>query len=175
MTSSDDTPPDGPRRGPLDRLSVAIATVCGVGYAPVAPGTFGTAVTVPMVWAASSLPQWGYVALCAAVTLVAIAASSGAERAFGDHDSGRIVVDEVAGYFWTMVAAPRGSLGALALGFVLFRVADIVKPPPARQIDRQMGGGAGVVLDDVAAGLWAALALWLLVRGGAVAWIDQLV
>lgn len=172
----DDSPPtSGGRRHPLDAVAVALATAGGVGYAPVAPGTFGTAVTVPLVLAASSLPQWGYLVLCVAVTLVAIAAAGRADRVFGDHDSGRIVVDEVAGYFWTMVAAPRDSLSALVLGFLLFRVADIVKPPPARQIDRRLGGGAGVVLDDVAAALWAAVAMWLLVRFGAVAWLDALV
>lgn len=154
---------------------MALATAGGVGYAPVAPGTFGTAVAVPLVWAASSLPQWGYLALCAAVTVVAIAASAGADRAFGEHDSGKVVIDEVAGYFWTMALAPRGALVPLALGFVLFRVADILKPPPARQIDQRMGGGAGVVLDDVAAGLWSMGAMWLLARTGAVEWLERLV
>jgi phosphatidylglycerophosphatase A len=149
------------------RVSIAIATVLGVGYAPIAPGTWGTAAAVPLVWAGAALPQWVYLAMCAAVTAIAIVAASGADRAFGDHDSGRIVVDEVAGYFWTMAAASdRADPILLLAGFLLFRVADIVKPPPARAIDRRLPGGPGVVLDDVAAGGWAAAALWLLHRTG---------
>jgi phosphatidylglycerophosphatase A len=105
--------------------------------------------------------------LCGVVTAVAIAAASGADRAFGDHDSGKIVVDEVAGYVWTMAAvADRADPVLLVAGFALFRVADIAKPPPARAIDRRMSGGPGVVLDDVAAGFWAAAALWVLDRSG---------
>ena len=111
-----DERPAPARRRPIDAIAVALATAGGVGYAPVAPGTFGTLVAVPLVWAASTLPQWGFLALCAAVTVVAIASAAGADRAFGDHDSGRIVIDEVAGYFWTMALAPRGARVALAHG-----------------------------------------------------------
>ena len=160
-------PADPPRRDWLDRVSIAVATVLGVGYAPVAPGTWGTAAAVPLVWLVAGLPQWGYIALCVGVTIGAIAASARADRAFGEHDAGKIVVDEVAGFFWTMAAvAHRGDWTLLAAGFVLFRIADIVKPPPARAIDRRLPGGPGVVLDDVVAGWWAALALWALVRWG---------
>src|SRR5262245_21885505 len=97
----------GPAKSPprlRGRVAVAIATVFGIGYMPVAPGTWGTAAAVPLVWASAGLTQWGYLALCIAITVVAIAASSGADRTFAVHDSGRIVVDEVAGYFWTMLA-----------------------------------------------------------------------
>jgi phosphatidylglycerophosphatase A len=126
-------------------------------------------VAVPIAWAAAGLPQWGYLVLCAAVTGIAIWASSLADRAFGVHDSGRIVIDEVAGFLWTMALVDRADLALLAAGFALFRVADILKPWPARTIDRRMGGGAGVVLDDVAAGLWAAAAVYAIHRTGALA------
>lgn len=160
-------PAHPPARSPVDRASIAVATVLGVGYAPVAPGTWGTAAAVPLVWLAAALPHWGYIALCVGVTVVAIAASARADRAFGEHDAGTIVVDEVAGFFWTMAGvAHRDDWTLLAAGFVLFRVADIVKPPPARAIDRRLPGGSGVVLDDVVAGWWAALALWALVKWG---------
>jgi phosphatidylglycerophosphatase A len=159
-----------PPRGFRSRVAVLTATVLGIGYAPIAPGTWGTAAAVPLVWASAGVPQWGYLVLCVAVTLVAIAAATGADRAFGDHDSGRIVVDEVAGYFWTLApVADRSNLALLAAGFLLFRVADIVKPPPARAIDRRMPGGPGVVLDDVVAGWYAAAALWALERSGLLA------
>jgi phosphatidylglycerophosphatase A len=141
---------------PFDRVAVVIATAGGVGYAPVAPGTFGTAVAVPIAWGASGLPQWGYLALCAAVTLVAIWAAGRANHVFGEHDAGRIVIDEVAGFLCTMVPVSRADWRLLAAGFVLFRLADILKPPPARWIDNKLEGGTGVVLDDVVAGVWAA-------------------
>lgn len=157
--------------GVLDRVAVALATCGGVGYAPVAPGTFGTAAAVPIAWGASALPQWGYLALCAGVTLLAIWAAGRANRVFGEHDSGRIVVDEVAGFLCTMIPVSRGDWRFLLAGFVLFRAADIGKPPPARWIDRRLEGGAGVVLDDVVAGVWAALALWGLARSG---WLASL-
>ncbi|HLU66490.1 MAG TPA: phosphatidylglycerophosphatase A, partial [Kofleriaceae bacterium] len=153
-------PPRRPPRSLAGRLAVALATAGGVGYIPFAPGTFGTAVAVPLAWLASGAPQWGYLALCLAVTGLAIWAAAGADRAFGVHDSGRIVIDEVAGYLWTMALVDRSDPLLLLAGFVLFRLADIVKPPPARAIDARMEGGTGVVLDDVVAGLWAAAALF---------------
>lgn len=155
----------------LDRVAVALATGFGIGHAPVAPGTFGTALAVPIAWSVSALPQWGYLALCAAVTLLAVWAAGRAGRVFGEHDAGRIVIDEVAGFLCTMVLVSRADWALLAAGFVLFRIADIVKPPPARWIDEQLGGGAGVVLDDVVAGGFAAVALWGLDRSG---WLASL-
>lgn len=159
------------RRGALDHIAVAIATCAGIGHAPVAPGTFGTAAAVPFAWSVSALPQWGYLALCAGMTLLAIWAAGRANRVFGEHDAGRIVVDEVAGFLCTMVPVSRADWTLLLVGFVLFRAADIGKPPPARFIDRRLGGGAGVVLDDVVAGVWAAVALWALDRSG---WLASL-
>ncbi len=164
--------PDQTRGGrALDAVAVAIATGGGAGYAPFAPGTFGTAVAVPIAWAVSALPQWGYLALCAGVTALAIWAAGRANRVFGEHDAGRIVIDEVAGFLCTMAPVSRADWALLAVGFVLFRAADIAKPPPARWIDRRLHGGAGVVLDDVVAGVWAALALWAIERSG---WLPSL-
>jgi len=129
--------------------------VLGVGYAPIAPGTMGTLAAVPLVWATAALGWPVYLGLTVVVSLVAIWAADVADRAFGDHDSGRIVIDEVAGFFWTMAAVDRADPWMLAIGFVCFRVADMVKPWPAGAIDQRMGGGKGVVLDDVFAGFWA--------------------
>ena len=162
-----------PRRpGVVDRIAVVLATAFGVGYAPVAPGTFGTAVAVPIAWAAAAAPQWGYLALCAGVTLVAIWAAGRSNRVFGEHDSGRVVADEVAGYLCTMAPVDRGDWRLLLAGFLLFRAADIFKPPPARWIDKRMAGGVGVVLDDVVAWVYAAAALWALDRTG---WLQSLI
>jgi phosphatidylglycerophosphatase A len=162
----DEPKPSGPTpdRSLVSRLAIVVATAGGVGFLPLAPGTWGTAVAVPIAWACAGLTWWVYLAVCVAVTLIAIAAAAGADRAFGEHDSGKIVIDEVAGYMVTMVAVDRHSWLLLGAGFVLFRVADVLKPPPARAIDLRMGGGAGVVLDDVAAAVWSAAAVWALGR-----------
>jgi phosphatidylglycerophosphatase A len=82
-------------------------------------------------------------------------------RHLGREDPGLVVVDEVAGMFLTLVAAPR-TWWAYAIGFVLFRVVDIVKPFPAGWCDRHLHGGLGAMLDDVAAALWSLAALWLI-------------
>ena len=151
-----------------DTIARAIATAGGAGYVPVAPGTAGTAVAVPLTWAIGGLGWAPFLAITAAVTLIGIWAASEADRCWGTHDSGRIVIDEVAGYMITMAAVDRRDWWTLAAGFVLFRLTDQLKPPPARMIDEKMGGGAGVVLDDVAAGVWSGVILWALAHWGAL-------
>ena len=95
-----------------------------------------------------------------AVIGLAIWASNHAEAIYGEHDSGKIVVDEFAGILATGFLIPQTWEWALAV-FVVFRLFDILKPPPIRQIDRSLGGGAGVVLDDVVAGIMACITLHL--------------
>jgi phosphatidylglycerophosphatase A len=142
-------------------LARFVATAGGAGFAPVAPGTAGTLVAVPLAWALAGLSLPVYAAVTAGVTLLAIACAGIADRSWGTHDSGRIVIDEVAGYLVTMALVPRDRLLPLAAGFLLFRLLDITKPPPARWIDRRLPGGAGVVLDDVTVGVYGAALLWL--------------
>src|SRR5207244_3770281 len=142
-------------------LALAWATFFGAGYVPVAPGTAGTAAAIPLWWALSYAPALGYVAATVAVTLTGIAAAGRAGRYYGVADSGHIVIDEVAGYLVTMAFLPRTVFAALA-GFVFFRVCDVLKPWPARFFDRapRWKNGAGVVLDDLFAGLWALALTW---------------
>jgi phosphatidylglycerophosphatase A len=137
----------------LNALCKAIATALGAGYSPIAPGTCGTIVAVPLVWALAGLPIWQFAVVVLAVTGVAIWAADRADRAGGTHDSGRIVIDEVAGYMTTMALVDRGHWIPLTVGFVVFRALDITKPPPIRWLDENLPGGWGVVLDDSAAGL----------------------
>jgi phosphatidylglycerophosphatase A len=158
----------------LDRLALGIATAGGSGYAPIAPGTAGTAVAVPLAWLLSGLPLWGFAAVTAAVTLVGIWAAGRADEIWHTHDSGRIVIDEVAGYFVTVLAIDRSDPALLILAFFLFRALDIIKPPPVRAIDRSLGGGPGVVLDDVAAGIMGAALLWGLGHTRALTWVSEL-
>jgi phosphatidylglycerophosphatase A len=134
-------------------LARLFATAGGVGYSPVAPGTCGTAVTVPIAWALAGLPWWSFVAVVAAVTLAGVWAAEVADRAWETHDSGRVVIDEVAGYLATVAFVDRGDGVVLLVGFVVFRALDIIKPPPIRWFDEHLPGGWGVVLDDVVAGV----------------------
>jgi phosphatidylglycerophosphatase A len=140
-----------------DRVAIGLATVLGAGRSPVAPGTVGTAAAIPLAYAAAPLGTVAYLAVCVAVTLVAIWAADRTDRALATHDSGSIVIDEVAGYLFTMAWVDRTEPLLLLAGFVVFRVADVVKPPPARIFDRGFHGGVGVVLDDVVAGLYGSL------------------
>ena len=144
-----------------------LATAFGAGYSPVAPGTCGTAVTVPLVWALAWLPMWQWVLVCVAITALGIAVAHQADRVWGTHDSQRIVIDEVAGYCITMIPVDRGHWAPLLVGFVVFRFFDIVKPPPVRWLDQNLPGGWGVVLDDALAGIMGATVMFLLGYFGA--------
>lgn len=141
------------------RFSVFVATVFGVGYSPVAPGTAGTGVALLLFWLLRPDAQL-HLLLAAGIISIGIIVSHYADKAFGTKDSGRIVIDEVAGYAVSVLFLPM-TPGYLIAGFLLFRVFDIVKPPPVRQIERALPGGLGVVMDDVAAGIYANLCLQL--------------
>jgi phosphatidylglycerophosphatase A len=132
-----------------------------VGYAPVAPGTFGSVVGVALfvVFADLGLLLFGITLL--SLAFLGIWASDAAERFFGNKDDGRIVIDEVVGQLLTLaplIALPPGAGRRAPLwlfgGFLLFRLLDIWKPPPVRWAERSFAGGAGVMLDDVFAGIF---------------------
>ncbi|MEZ4365657.1 MAG: phosphatidylglycerophosphatase A [Kofleriaceae bacterium] len=137
-------------------LARAVATAGGAGYSPVAPGTCGTIVAVPLAWALAPVAAPLYLLIVVGITALAIAAAHRADQAWGTHDSGRIVIDEVAGYLVTMALVPRDQAWPLLVGFVVFRAFDIIKPPPVRWLDEHLPGGVGVVLDDIAAGVMGA-------------------
>lgn len=136
---------------------VLVAAWGPCGYSPVAPGTAGTLGAIPLYLALSALPPAAYLAATLAVALLAVVAADRAGRYWGVADASPIVIDEVAGYLVTMALVPFSWTAALA-GFVLFRAFDIAKPWPASAFDR-IKNGAGVVLDDLAAGVWAAAVL----------------
>lgn len=127
------------------------------GYAPVAPGTFGTLGAIPLYLALSRLSAGAYLATLFAFAALAAFAAERAGRYWGVADASPIVIDEVAGYLLTLALVPFSWPAALA-GFVLFRIFDILKPWPASALDR-VKNGFGVVMDDLAAGVyaWAAL------------------
>jgi phosphatidylglycerophosphatase A len=133
----------------------------GSGLVPVAPGTFGSLVGLAFALALAPLGlAWNLLAVVVA-TVAGIWICGESARRLGVHDHPAIVWDEVAGMMIAMLAAPDAWWGAPA-AFVLFRIFDIAKPWPIREIDHGMGGGAGIMLDDVLAGLFAALGLLLI-------------
>ena len=159
---------------PPNRVALAIATVGGVGLAPVAPGTFGSAAGVALHLLLGGLGPWLYLLTTLALLSVGIWAAEEAERVYGRRDDGRIVIDEVVGQW--RVLLPLGPLGAgigpgtwtaagslvlLVTGFVAFRCFDIAKPGPVAWAERRFEGGLGVMMDDVVAGALGAVVIVL--------------
>ncbi len=132
----------------------------GSGCAPKAPGTFGTLAAIPLYVLAQPLLLWAYLLLTVAGFALGVWICDRTARDLGVHDHPAIVWDEVVGYFVTMIAAPPGGWW-LVIGFALFRFFDILKPWPIRQADRRIGGGFGIMFDDVLAAGYA----WLCLQG----------
>jgi phosphatidylglycerophosphatase A len=145
----------------MRRLIVLLATWWGVGYCPVAPGTLGTLAAIPLFFVLSLLPLWLYLSCLLVLALLACWAAGRAETIFGQSDPGAVVIDEVVGFLAVMIALPLKWPYLLA-GFCLFRIFDVIKPPPIRFVERTVQGGYGVVLDDVLAALYAHIALRML-------------
>jgi phosphatidylglycerophosphatase A len=161
-----------------DSVAVVIATGFGAGYAPIAPGTFGSilglVIAGGIIYFLRHEPNAPYVTLIIAsaiVGLVGIWAATRAERVFGTTDPGAIVIDEVCGQMITFVCVAayyrdaiyyswdrRVLLLTLFIGFLLFRAFDIFKPYPIRRLEA-LGSGLGVMADDVLAGIYAAVIL----------------
>lgn len=142
-----------------------IALGFGSGLLPRAPGTAGTLVAIPLYLLCQSFPQWLYFTVLLVAFLLGVYLCGRTADALGVHDHPGIVWDEVVGYGLTMAWAPVGWVWVL-LGFVVFRLFDILKPWPIRVLDRRLGGGLGIMLDDVLAGLAAALVLWAVAQTG---------
>ena len=153
------TPPPGgkPR---LSHPGILLATWFGVGYLPKFPGTWGSLVAVPLAWMIhSGLGPWGLVAAAGVVFAIGLGASDSFIRETGVDDPGPVVIDEVAGQWLTLAVAPL-NVYFYALGFVLFRIADIWKPWPVSWADDTFKGGIGVMLDDILAAGYAAAVLY---------------
>jgi phosphatidylglycerophosphatase A len=148
----------------VQRLAVLLATVGGIGWAPVAPGTLGSLVAVPLVVALAALRTRApviYVVVLGALCAVAVWAAGSAEETLGAEDHSAIVIDEVAGMAIAGVFLP-GTWLAAGLAFVFFRILDVLKPFPANVFDEEWEGGLGVVGDDLIAGAYAGLVSRLL-------------
>ncbi len=146
------------------KLILFFATGGGVGFLPGAPGTCGTAVGVLLYWAVGNFPPWHYLLFTFIFSLFSVWVAGLAENIFGEHDSQKIVIDEIAGYLVTMLFLPFSWKYAIA-GFVIFRLFDILKPWPICLIDQKWKGGWGVVGDDLLAGIFGCLVMQGVVWG----------
>lgn len=142
------------------KISLALSTWFGTGLLSVAPGTFGTIATVPLVFGLACLGTVLSGFIIAMVVAVAIWASDRSEELLGNDDPSEVVIDEVAGFLLTMFLLPLSWL-TLGLGFILFRVFDIFKPYPIKQAEK-LRGGLGIVTDDLVAGIYAHLCVRLI-------------
>lgn len=130
----------------------------GSGLAPKAPGTVGTLVAIPLYLLLQETSIWLYGLLVFGAFIFGIWLCGESARLLGEHDHGGIVWDEFVGFWITLFMAPTGWIWILA-GFVLFRLFDVLKPWPIKQVDKQVQGGLGIMLDDVLAGIMAALCI----------------
>ncbi len=141
------------------------ATGCYSGKIPFAPGTFGTIAAIPFVLVFLIIPSSFYGVYIAGLILAAIYFSDQAEKILGEKDPGCIVIDEIAGFVVTM-SLVSVNIYTLAAGFFIFRFFDIVKLGPVKYFENNFPGGAGVVLDDIMAGVLSAIVLKILYLSG---------
>lgn len=137
-----------------------LACGLGTGLVPKAPGTAGTAAGAGLYYLLAELPLPWYTITVLLLFFLGVGLAQVVSRQLGVHDHPAIVWDEIVGYLVTMIAAPQHPAWILG-GFVLFRVFDILKPWPIRQIDQRMAGGLGIMVDDLVAGIYA----WALLQG----------
>jgi phosphatidylglycerophosphatase A len=130
----------------------------GTGLAPKAPGTFGSLPGVLLAWLTSSLALEWRVMIAAGLVAAGVWICGESARRIGVHDHPGIVWDEITGMYLTLLVAPP-QMAYLVAGFVLFRLFDIWKPWPIRDLDHRLAGGAGIMLDDVVAALYASVLL----------------
>ena len=144
----------------MNQLITFFATGCYAGKLPLAPGTWGTGVGVLLFLLLSSLSPLAYSVTVVACIFFAAWAATAAQRIFEKQDPPQVVIDEIAGFLVTMAFhEPRWQL--IVAGFLLFRLFDITKPFPCRWFERRFTSGWGVVLDDVMAGMYANVGLWV--------------
>jgi len=144
----------------MSYIILLLSTGFGVGYTPIAPGTAGTLVAIPIFLVLSSISFPLYELTILTFFFFASWISGEAERCWGRKDHPRIVIDEIMGFLITMWWVPK-TTPFIILGFFLFRFFDIVKPPPIRLLER-VKGGYGVVLDDVLAGVYSNIILQII-------------
>jgi phosphatidylglycerophosphatase A len=145
----------------INRFFLVLATGFGVGYSPIAPGTLGTLITIPVYYFLSAIPSPIYEITLIGFFFLSVWISENAEIFFEKKDDQRIVIDEMMGFLITMLWVSK-TIRLIIIGFFLFRLFDILKPFPIRRLEKRLKGGYGVVLDDVIAGVYANIFLHLI-------------
>ncbi len=145
-------------RNPVHLLSFGF----GAGLSPIAPGTFGTLIAMPIYLVLTSFSTIIYVLTVAFMFCIGCWASKRTADALGVHDHPGIVIDEIVGYLATMLFVPV-TWYWMIFGFLLFRLFDIWKPWPINKVDRQLQGGVGIMLDDLLAAIYSLLSLHIVV------------
>jgi len=148
-----------------EKFIMFFATGCYCGKIPFAPGTFGTIAAIPFALVLLIIPSAFYGVYIAGLILAAIYFADQAEKILDKKDPGCIVIDEIAGYVVTMSLVPI-NIYSIAAGFFIFRFFDILKSAPVRYFEENFSGGAGVVLDDIMAGILSAAVLKILYLSG---------
>ena len=144
----------------INKTALILSSWFGTGLIPRMPGTAGTLAAIPMVIVMNRLGLF-FGAILLVISIVAAVWSSGVtERLLGRDDPSEVVIDEVAGFMLTIYLLPL-SWVSIALGFIMFRFFDILKPFPIKRLER-IGGGTGIVLDDLGAGVYAGLSINIL-------------
>ena len=139
-----------------------LATGFNIGYIPFAPGTFGSIPGLVLGFALAGLTLPLAVICLVVFIALAVGIAATAEKRLKQQDPGCIVIDEIAGMAVTLVGLPFNLTTAL-IGFIIFRILDVLKPFPIRSLDKRVSGGVGIVMDDVAAGILANLLLRMLI------------
>ena len=145
----------------MDKLIVALATGLYSGKIPFAPGTWGSAFALIPWYFCRGLSLVNYLIVLAVIFVVGFLTSGSAEKILDRPDPGCIVIDEILGMFITLTLAPNHP-AAWLLGFVLFRIFDVLKPFPVSWFDTHLHGGIGIMMDDVMAGIYALICLQLI-------------
>ncbi len=143
---------------PLNRLIIFLATGFYAGYLPYAPGTIGSLIGVGLFLIINSLSPVYYLIVFFLLFSLGVYISDRAEALFAKNDPSQIIFDEIAGLLVAMALIPNG-IGWIIAGFFLFRFFDIFKPYPIRDIEKKFNGGFGIMLDDVAAGIYTNILL----------------
>ncbi len=138
--------------GTARKISFFLATGGLVGLIPMAPGTFGSVVGLGVVYLFSGLDFSLAFGLTIVLFFLSIGVAGDAAKILQSKDPGAIVIDEITGMAVTMIGIPFSAFTAVA-GFIVFRILDILKPPPVRTAERRFSGGFGIVIDDVVAGI----------------------
>ena len=145
----------------MNYFILILATGFGVGYSPIAPGTLGTLVAIPVYYFLSNISSPIYEITLIGFFFLSVWISENAEIFFGKKDDQRIVIDEIMGFLITMLWVPK-TIRFIIIAFFLFRFFDILKPFPIRHIEKRFKGGFGVVLDDVMAGVYGNIILQII-------------